>query len=216
MGICRLRKLGMFPIQAFAVISEESMIPLCEKYDIRWKMYKNEPLGEKKNFGISEALKLDWDYLIEIGSDDVLKDEYLEAIKPELGKRDFFGINHVIYINSEDGACRRFATRHSFGMGRVMSRKLIETVGKLWDDKKDRGMDNGSNFKIQRVGFLDKQIRTTYPLGIDIKSAVNIWPFNYLTGAEYTLEEALNGLSDQEIEAICSIIKNKSENLIDA
>src|SRR6478752_4031551 len=77
MGIDRLRKTGLFPIEAFAVISEESMIPLCEKYNIDYCFYKNEPLGEKKNFGLTEAYKKEWDYLVEIGSDDLLKNEYL-------------------------------------------------------------------------------------------------------------------------------------------
>lgn len=36
------------PIEALAVISEETMIPLCEKYGIRWVFYKNEPVGERK------------------------------------------------------------------------------------------------------------------------------------------------------------------------
>ena len=60
MGINRLRKSGLFPIEAMAVISEESMKPLCKKYGIDYVMYKNEPLGEKKNYGLREAMKKDF------------------------------------------------------------------------------------------------------------------------------------------------------------
>src|SRR5688572_7778218 len=107
MGINRLRKSGLFPIEAFAVISEESMIPLCEKYDVQYCFYKNQPLGEKKNYGLSQAMKKDFDYLIEIGSDDLLKTELLEAYAPYFGHKHFIGLSSFYYLNSEDFECRK-------------------------------------------------------------------------------------------------------------
>lgn len=203
MGIQRLQRAGLFHIQPFAVISEESMIPLCEKYGVKWVMHENLPVGAKKNYGLSEALKLDWDYMVELGSDDVFKDEYLNAIVPFLGKGDFFGIDHFIFMNSEDGACRRYKTRNSFGLGRLISRRAIEKFGgKLWDATISKGLDNNSNFRLARHGFLEKKIRSEVPLAIDIKSETNIWPFNYLIGQDYTFEEAIQGLSNEETEAI--------------
>lgn len=207
MGIKRLQNAGLFPIEAFAVISEEEMIPLCEKYGVKWVMYKNDPLGEKKNFGLSEAMNLEWDYLIEIGSDDILKTEYLHAIAPYLGVKEVLNISHVGYLNSEDGTCRKYQTKNRFGMGRAISRKVFERIGtKLWLDRINKGMDNNSNGYLDRRAIFWKRIDSLKPLGIDIKSAVNIWPFNYLTGVEWTLEEAIEGLSEQEITAIQSLI----------
>lgn len=207
MGINRLRKSGRFPIEAFAVISEESIIPLCEKYNVEYCFYKNEPVGEKKNFGLAEAYKKEWDYLIEIGSDDLLKDEYLKAMAPYFGVHDLLGIGHVVYINSEDGACRRYQTRTSFGLGRAISRKAIDKVGtKLWADRLNKGMDNNSNFFFARHGVLEKKVISSEPLAIDIKGPDNIWPFNYLIGSPYELDEALTGLSEEETNAIRSLI----------
>lgn len=128
MGIDRLRRSGLFPIEALAVISEDSMIPLCKKYSIDFCMYKNLPLGEKKNYGLSVAMgKSGWDYLLEIGSDDVLKNEILELYKPltEQGI-DFFGIKHFYYLNSETGECRRLQSDTTYGAARCISRKAIE------------------------------------------------------------------------------------------
>ena len=125
-GINRLIKNSRLPIEAFAVISEESMIPLCDKYNIRWTFYKNDPLGEKKNHALNEAMKLDWDYLLEIGSDDLVKDELVELYAPYFGKWDLFGTKDAVIINSADGMCRRLNSDTTYGLGRCVSRKALE------------------------------------------------------------------------------------------
>lgn len=127
MGIRRLRKNSLRPIEAFCVISEESMIPLCKKYGIHYTMYKNDPLGEKKNHGLNEAMNLNWDYLIEIGSDDVLKNELIDLYEPYFNKGwDFFGVKDVLIINSDGGECRRLKSDTTYGLGRVIKRSVIE------------------------------------------------------------------------------------------
>lgn len=129
MGIRRLKEASDFQIDTMCVISEESMIPLCEEYDIDYCFYKNKPLGEKKNFGLNQAMLKSWDYMMEIGSDDVLKNEILDAYKPyfEKGER-FFGIKDFLYINSEDGNCRRLKSDTTYGAARCVSRKVLESV----------------------------------------------------------------------------------------
>ena len=125
-GINRLIKNSRLPIEAFAVISEESMIPLCKKYNINYTFYKNEPVGEKKNHGLNEAMKLKWDYLLEIGSDDLVKDELIDLYEPFLGKYDLFGTKDAIVIDSENGRCMRLNSDTTYGLGRCISRKALE------------------------------------------------------------------------------------------
>jgi len=127
-GINRLRKNSRLPIETMCVISEDSMIPLCEKYNIRWTFFENNPLGAKKNHGLNEAMKLDWDYLLEIGSDDLVKDELLELYEPLMGKCDLFGTKDAVIINSENGECRRLQSDTTYGLGRCISRKILEQV----------------------------------------------------------------------------------------
>ena len=116
-------------MKAFVVISEESLIPLCDKYGIQWTMYKNNPVGEKKNHGLNEAMKLEWDYLLEIGSDDVLKNEVLDYYEPYIQKgQEFFGAKDALIVNSESGACYRVKSDTAYGMGRMVSRKALEKV----------------------------------------------------------------------------------------
>lgn len=255
MGLNRLRKNSRLPVEAFAVISEESMIPLCEKYGIKYTFYKNEPLGEKKNHGLNEAMKLDWDYLIEIGSDDLLKDELLVKYEPLMGKYDYFGTKDSVIINSKDGRCRRLQSDTVYGLGRCISRNVLKsacygvdvlakediiqrgrTTGKdqkgffkvevaeelknlgrveiigepryrLWKDDIMQGLDNNSGFFLMTQGVGHHPVETEEPLTIDIKSSVNIWAYNDQIGQPYELSDALNGLSEQEQNAIMALNK---------
>ena len=219
MGLNRLRKHPDYDINVLAVISEESMIPLCEKYNVSWVMHENQPLGAKKNFGISEAMKKEFDYLIEIGSDDVLKNEYLEVISPYLGVNNLIGIDHAAYINAATGACRYIKSKTSFGMGRAVRKSALEKVGKMWSNKQNKGMDKHSTFTMAQAGVLERRISSDLPLGIDIKSDVNIWGWRdiKMLTRPYSLDKALDGLSKEEINAIqCLITKNKSASLIGA
>lgn len=126
MGINRLRRAGVVELDAFAVISEESLIPLCERYNVGYTVYKNFPLGEKKNHGLAQALKLDWQYLIEIGSDDLLKTELLYLYRDTLTEQ-LYGLDNFIWLNSATGDCRTESSCGTFGTGRAIRRDVIET-----------------------------------------------------------------------------------------
>lgn len=261
MGISRLRKNSRLPIETMAVISEESMIPLCEKYNINWTFHENQPLGRKKNHGLNEAMKLEWDYLLEIGSDDLVKDGLIDLYIPFMGKHDLFGTKDAIIINSADGQTRRLRSDTCYGLGRCMSRKMlqltygvdvlakemivspgrsvgvgqkgffkpevakeleglgrIEIIGepryRLWKDDINRGLDNNSDFFLMTQGVEHKTVKTDKPLVIDIKGQDNIWPFSDRIGERFDLNEALQGLSQEEQSMIFSLIKRqKNKNI---
>jgi hypothetical protein len=217
MGLNRLKKTGKFPMEFLAVISEEEMIPLCEMYGVEWVMHENLPLGRKKNFGLQQALKRDFDYLIELGSDDLLKNELLDLYAPLFEKQvPLIGMQSFAFINSEDMQCRLFTHRGSaFGIGRAIRRNVIETLGAIWPDDRNSGLDNASRFKMVRSGFFDQRVNNGKPLGLDIKSEVNIWKFNYLQGSRISFSDAVEGLSEQEIEAIKALQKCQSLKVSD-
>jgi len=208
MGLNRLRKNTDFDINVLAVISEEEMIPLCEKYNVKWCMHENLPLGAKKNFGLRQALKLDFDYMVEIGSDDLLKDEFLKLYTWD---RDVMALSDFIFMDTQSGECRRLGKRDGYyGVGRAISRKCLDVLNShgmfaLWSDKLNHGLDNQSTFFLARKGFLEKRFSSNEPVAMDLKSEVNIWPFES-RGPEYPLEKALEGLSNEEVNAINALI----------
>jgi hypothetical protein len=203
MGLNRMKRSGLMPMEFFAVISEQTMIPLCEKYGVEWCMHENLPLGAKKNYGLSQAMKKDFDYLVEIGSDDLLKNEFLSLYDWD---RDVMALADFIMLNTEDGECRKLSKRDAYyGVGRAISKKALSSLSSLWTDKLNHGLDNQSTFALARKGFLEKRVSSPEPVAIDLKSAVNIWPFER-KGVEYPLEKALEGLSVEEVTAIKSLL----------
>lgn len=204
MGLKRLQKVPGFQIDLFAVISEESMIPLCEKYGVEWCMHENLPLGAKKNYGLSQAMKKEFDYLVEIGSDDIFKNEFLNLYTWD---RDIFTLSDFIMMNTKDGECRRLNKHHAhYGTGRAISRRALEALNAygryaMWTDAKNKGLDNDSTYFLARRGFMDRRMTSANPVVLCLKSEVNIWPFEN-NGIEYSEQRAFEGLSEEEVNAI--------------
>lgn len=205
LGIERLKKHSYFEIETLAVISEEEMKPLCEKYNVNYILHENLPLGRKKNAGLNEAKKFEFDYLLEIGSDDLILNELLDSYIDI--NHDFFGVRDIAYLNSETGECRRVLSKSTYGAGRMISRKLLEKVKfKLWDDGLNSGLDNNSiiNVMSHKVGYL--QVRASdFPMVIDVKSEENIWKFNSLLGGPYDKDILFEKISSQEVDFIKSM-----------
>lgn len=209
MGIDRLRKHPAYNIQALAVISEPEMIPLCTKYNVKWIMTDNFPLGRKKNKGLIETSNFEFDYLMEIGSDDLITNELLDSYIPYFHKYDFFGISDAAYIESENLACRRLIFHKStYGAGRCMSRRLLEDMNwNIWDNNLQRGLDNNSTLRIGTKGYTFYKVPPMdVPGVIDVKSQENLWKFNYFLGEEYDINLLFAKLSESEVNKILSFV----------
>jgi len=212
-GIKRMKTHPDYEINALAVISEPEMIPLCEKYGIDWVMHDNNPLGAKKNFGLQKAKEFDFDFLMEIGSDDLILNELLTHYLPYL-KFGFIGVKDVAYLDSSYGECRRHISKSTYGAGRVISRSILEKMGwKLWKEELNKGLDNNSVLNLALIGFNYTQVHPLeFPCILDIKSEVNIWHFNYFVGKPYDKKEILNRISKEEnemIDELCCSLKQE-------
>ena len=131
-GIQRLKNIGSVDIDALAVISETEYEAICKSYNIAQTFFKNTPLGEKKNHGLQVALKKKWDYLMELNSDDLIKDELIEVYLPYLQKGiDYLGIENFCFLDSETGQLRQYASKTVYGIGRVYSREAIVKAAKM-------------------------------------------------------------------------------------
>ncbi len=205
LGIERMRMHPAYNIQAFAVISEPEMIPLMEKYNIGWAMHENLPVSKKKNYGLKALSAYQFDYMMEIGSDDLVTDYLLTQYVDYFGKYEYFGISDCLYISVETDESRRLINHQStYGAARVISRSLLEKMNwSLWPDNLNRGMDNASNRNIAKHGVNFYRVPAReYPGLIDVKSQENIWKFNYFLGVEYDFKNVMQHLSTAEIDKI--------------
>lgn len=175
-------------------------------------MHENEPLGKKKNHGLQYCKQFDFDYLMEIGSDDLVTNELLTHYLPYLS-HGFIGVRDLAYVDTDTGNCRRVQSNSTYGAGRVISREYLERVDfKLWRDSISRGMDNNSIFHLAKHGIGYKQVPSMEVPGvIDLKSEVNIWPFNHLLGVDYNVDNVLNKISEGEVKMIEACYKQESK-----
>ena len=161
MGLQRLMKYDpdRFQCSAFAVISEEEMIPLCKKYGIDYLMYDNLPVGKKKNAGLDVVIKKDFDYLIELGSDDILCNKLLDYYEPLMKSgEDFFATKNIAFIDGVDGQARiwQYDPNLVQGLGRCMSKKLLTTMtGKIMVRAKTAIISDDNLLCENEKGFLN-------------------------------------------------------------
>ena len=239
-GLNRLRQ--EFDITVLGVHSG-GFPELCRGYDVIPYEYKNLPLGEKWNAGLREALRYDWDYLLTIGSDDLLSNELLRLYT---WSEEAFGINRCGVIDLTTGRQAIFENNYVIGAGRVIRRDVIERMGdqvvvkynecqsgpngvtvpgkeitisrhfwdrvrgsttlvreirgepRLWANDLNQSLDYSSDCLLNANGVIQKIYLSDKILAIDLKSDINIWPFDHFTQKEFTVD----WLSKEEEDAI--------------
>ena len=190
-----IKRLGF---QATAAISEESMISLCDEYGIDYVLAPNNPLGFKWNTGMRKALRHEWDYVMILGSDDIVSDSLLDLYNPYLGKYYMIGVNSCYFYHK--GIIKKFSAHTEYGMsvgaGRMIHRQVVEECMPLWG-MVNRGLDNNSLFKIRMKGYNEKVLCLGDAVILDIKSKTNLNLFNNLNG-DIVSNDILNVFSSEE------------------
>jgi len=205
-GIKRLQKYDpkRFQIQPFFVISESCAAKLLLKYKYDFVYAENAPLGAKKNTGIRYAFdNYDFDYIMEIGSDDLVTNEWLETALPlmEQNVKQFHPCD-VYFVDARNGETAYWKTDKILGAGRFISREAIAQVIKrdnLWEPVGRRGMDTYSWRQLLKYGIGNKIIDTGDVVSIDIKSDVNINQMSTFKPSPLALEEILIHFPEAEL-----------------
>lgn len=125
LGIERLRK--SFNIKTFAILSDADNVMLAKKYKSDYQFfYENKPIGKKMNMAMVEAMKIDFDLLIQLGSDDMLTDNALKnmCLYYTAGVK-FFGLNKVAMYDSKTKTAGTYFYGNVFGAGRCIAREIL-------------------------------------------------------------------------------------------
>ena len=146
--------------------------------------YKNEPLGEKKNAGMLHALTMQWDYYMDMGSDNIWTENLWDLYKPYFDKRaEYFGVKNHHVLNYYEDIAYFLPDYHidawdkvtALGVGRCIRRDVVEKNIPLWRDAWHHGMDGCSHFKLTKAGVVCDVIDNgTVPTVIDIKTNTNL------------------------------------------
>ena len=145
----------------------------------------NQPLAAKMNATTLKAKESNPDYVICMGSDDVLHPSAMVHYLEWMNKGyDFIGCQDFYFYDMQSGKSlywggymERYRRMHTAGAGRCISRKLMERWNwQPWTVGDDAMLDNSMQGKIrgkQRV--LNLKRLNAYAL--DIKSVENMTPF---------------------------------------
>lgn len=152
-------------VMPYFIISPEdehcnTLTAMTEGY--RRTFIKNNPFGHKKNEGLKRALALEWDYFMEIGSDNIYTSKLWDIYKPYFdNKTEFFGLKNLYvyepYLNKAvfvEGYHIGWDNKDTaLGVNRCIRRDVVERCVPLWDDAAPFGMDGYSDYKIRGAGY---------------------------------------------------------------
>ena len=124
-GVKRLMK--SFDIEPICIYSDRENEKLCNKFGFESYKHPNDPLGRKLNFGVEMALQSDWDYLMQINSDDLLRNEIFELYKPYIEKREkCFGVGEVYFYDLKSGRVAFAENAYPLGCARMIHRNVFD------------------------------------------------------------------------------------------
>lgn len=168
-----------YKITPFFIISESWAAVELQKYGWDWVAVQNHPLGNKKNMGLKYAMQQiqEFDYILEIGSDDLIKNEYLDLAEPLLREgKPHISASAVHFIDTTTGKTAAYITEKIIGLGRFIKAEALKPIPRLelWNPEGDRGMDTFSWRHLEQYGIKKTTIETNNGELLDIKSATNI------------------------------------------
>ena len=143
--IKRLRKELDTYIPA-CIISEEEDKAVCDEYFINHVTHDNHPVTAKFNRGCEWVKKQGFDYMIIMGSDDIMSTDTLQRLMEDMNKGyQMIGINSIYFYGAEGshrGKLVHLKGERLLGTCKCIRRDILKEVNwKPWHREKSWGMD---------------------------------------------------------------------------
>jgi len=193
-------------IDVLCIVSESWAKISAKKYGFKYVNAPNECLGTKMNIGVRFAMGLNFDYLMNLGSDDIITKELFEMYKPYF-KDDtkIFGCTRLTFIDSKSKEAKTFDYKVLIGAGRCIKKTILKEVlksGELYG-KVQLGLDKSSINNLLR--YSHTEIENPFNTIYDIKGDVNIWNYEELPGDYISFDSAVKGLDTKIIDNILDL-----------
>jgi hypothetical protein len=162
-GIERLKQHSNIEIEVVAVGSEgKKSANACKEF--HYVPFKNKPLSNKWNAGMLKMKELNVDYVLCLGSDDLMcnnaLDKYIEAMEQGF---DFIGLLDCFIYDTKTNDLRFWVGYNgkrigeTAGIGRCLSSRLLEQMSYLpWGDGIDRGLDGAMFKELKNINHTQK------------------------------------------------------------
>lgn len=182
----------MWPIY---VTDEQWAVDACIQRGVDWVNFHNDGIGRKMNAGLKYSSFAKWQWLITLGSDDIMRPEiFASANLMDAHGFKFFGTNDCILYDWNTGAVKRHKSGSQIiGAGRFVHRSLVEQCDyKLWPDEAMSGLDGRSEQRIEEVTrHYIQHMPAPEPYIVDIKSEVNIHSYKDIPGSQVSRQRLL-------------------------
>lgn len=163
--------------------------------DFGWVQCGNDGIGRKMNKGLFVVSHFAWDWLITLGSDDLMRPQIFASANYMAAEGlKFFGTNDCILYDWRTGEAKRHNSgTQIIGAGRFVHRSLVEQCDyRLWPDEAMSGLDGQSEQRIEHVtGHYIQYMPTAHPFIVDIKSEVNIHSYEDIPGTKMRRERLM-------------------------
>lgn len=198
-----------YNFEVMCVVSESWAKMEAFNHGFKWIEVSNDDLGHKMNVGVDAVMKLDFDYMMNLGSDDIINEKLFEVYEPYIKKEvGMFGITKATFIDSQSKECKVCDYQILIGAGRMISKKYLERFvirdGKsiMYDKGLERGLDMNS---MEKIDASHTEIETKDNLIWDIKGNDNIWVYNNIGGTSVDFETGTKGMLTEQLDAILEL-----------
>ena len=156
----------------------------------------NDPLAVKMNSTVLLAKTLYVDYILGVGSDDIITPELMNLYKESMESRidyigvlDFYFYDTVSKKSSYWGGYREaYRKGHLCGAGRLISKRLLDKWNwQPWEVRHNKILDTSIQEKLKHTPHTTKafSLKENGIYALDIKSSTNMTPFMLWDNTEY-------------------------------
>jgi hypothetical protein len=180
-GITRLREETGLAIPCVCV-GDSSGAETCRIHGIQHIEYPNKPLTAKFNRACMEMQKIGVNYVMVMGSDDLISTETFLRIKEETEKDiDLIGLSDVYFFGMDDVFTNKLVHfKHTtvLGVGRTISARVLDQINwQPWNIPRDRAIDTVMLDYVRP--FVQTRVLLDGGFVVDLKTSWNLNPIKF-------------------------------------
>jgi len=179
-SMSRLREeVGHFPI---VVVSDLCDAGMCKEHNIYHIVMGNRPVSAKFNKACRFSQTLGVDYVMTVGSDDIISTETMKLFLSSMDKGyDMITLDDIYFYGAYaeyNGVLVHFKGKKELGLCRTVHKSILDKIGWMpWRKQRSSGLD-----MLARMAY-EPHIRNPYNINnakvFDVKTEFNINRFSY-------------------------------------
>lgn len=191
-AINRYREHPELEIVPLVVVSDRQSAAICRNNKIKYITCPNFPLSSKFQAGMTELKKYGVDYVLNLGSDDLICDNTLNVYLREMNKGfDFIGVGSCfVYSRVEKklvywpgySGWLNYRKGESAGVARCLSARLLNFLNwKVWDCDINKGLDGCMTKRLKGFKYSSKTLfcENENMMVVDLKDNQSVTNFKH-------------------------------------